>query len=153
MSNVRMNRGFRSMLLEQWRQLFAALAAAALLGACATPSAVYRFELIDAQSQAHAGSIDANTRGVTVSIGDRVFSGFYVRATESVSTTSFPSYWGRRTYGPTEMNSQSVSNQARAHLRSAQGDHLSCEFLLDDGRAVGSCQSPAGQRYLFVAGQ
>lgn len=136
-----------------WGAFLSPLLSIVFIAACATPNAHYRVELIDDQSRVFSGSLDANSRGITIGMGERVYNGFYVVVTESVTSTAFPTYWGRRPFGPMEAQSLVVTNQARAHLQSSDGGHLSCEFVLDGARAVGSCLAPAGQRFQFVANQ
>ena len=122
----------------------------ALLAGCATPSGPVNFELIDERAAIHQGTIDAQKQAMSVSIGERAYSGFYVVATDSVSTTSIGGFSHR--IWPTETRSSVSSNIARAHLRSADGSHLACEFMFEGERAVGSCKTQAGVSYQFVAG-
>ena len=130
------------------------LAAVVLAGCATTPPAPVRFELVDPQAQVHVGSLDSQTRGMTVAIGTEVFNGFYVLEIQEVSTTLYPTGgWYRRPMMPMDSHGVSVSNRAKAHLRSAEGGHISCDFLLEGSRAAGNCKNTSGANFQFVAGQ
>lgn len=138
-----------------------------LAGCASTPRPPMGFELIDQQARVHTGSLNTQTRGMTVGIGQRVYNGFYVLESESVTTMSYPPtvFVGRYghpgfsgfPYGgvmmPMPARAVALSNKAKAHLRSAEGDHLACEFLFDGPRATGTCTGATGVSYQFVAGQ
>lgn len=129
----------------------AALTAVVLVGGCAlAPATPSRFELIDDQARTSIGTYDTSSRNMQIAVGDRIYGGFYVVDSGSVTTSAFPNFF-RRSF-PLETRGEVISNHARAHLRSTEGDHLSCEFTFDGERAVGTCKNPAGKVYQFVAG-
>lgn len=132
------------------KRKLAALAGVAALAGCATVVAPVNFELVDERATIHKGSLDPVKQGMSVAIGERTYSGFYVVATDNVTTTAIPTF--SRRWFPSETRSSVTSNIARAHLRSADGSHLSCEFMYEGERAVGSCRTQAGVNYQFVAG-
>lgn len=131
--------------------LTTALAAMLAVTGCAvTPNTPLRFELIDEQAKIHVGTYDTTSRNMQIAVGDRLYSGFYVVDSSTITTLAFPANY-RRPF-PLETRGEVMSNRARAHLRSAEGDHISCEFTVDGERAVGTCRNPAGRLFQFVAG-
>ena len=119
-------------------------------GCAVTSGTPLRFELIDDQARVHVGTYDTASRNMQIAVGDLLYGGFYVVDSSSVTTHTFPGFY-RRTL-PLETRGEVTSNHARAHLRSAAGDHISCEFTFDGERAVGACRNPAGKLFQFVAG-
>ncbi len=132
------------------KHLPAVLICTAALAGCATAVAPVNFELVDERAAIHKGTLDPARQGMTVAVGERTYTGFYVVATDNVTTTAIPTF--SRRWFPSETRSSVTSNIARAHLRSADGSHLSCEFMYEGERAVGSCRTQAGVAYQFVAG-
>jgi hypothetical protein len=131
--------------------LLGTLVSLLVVTACAvTPATPLRFELIDDQAKVHVGTYDTVSRNMQIAVGDQLYSGFYVVDSSTVTTQAFPGFY-RRPF-PVETRGEVTSNHARAHLRSAAGDHISCEFTFDGERAVGNCRNPAGKSLQFVAG-
>lgn len=118
------------------------------LAACATQPPV-PFQLIDQGSVAHAGTYNPNDQSMDVSVGGKAFHGFYIIATGAGMSTSDALFPHR--VGSVSTFSQLTSNSARAMLRAEDGESISCQFLFQDGRAIGDCNSSAGKTYQFVA--
>lgn len=133
-----------------WKRIFRSLilAAGSGLAGCATQPPV-PFQLIDQQSIAHAGVYNPNDQSMQVTIGNKAFRGFYIVATGtgySTTDTFFP-----RRFGPLDTYSSISSNSARALLRSDDGESITCQFLFQNGRAIGDCTSSRGKTFQFVA--
>lgn len=121
---------------------------AALLYGCAAEPPI-PFQLIDATSTSFNGSFDGRSQAMEVFIGETRYLGFYVIGT-GVATAPQP--WFPRRGFPIDMTTTFRTNTARAHLQSANGRHLNCEFNFEGRRAIGECRTPEGTRYQLVAG-
>lgn len=118
------------------------------LAGCASQPPV-PFQLVDQQSVAHTGVFRTQDRSMDVSIAGKDFHGFYIVATGTAVGTS-DALFSRR-FHTVETFSSVSSNAARAVLKSADGESITCEFLFEGLRAVGDCRSSAGKAYQLVA--
>ena len=119
------------------------------LAACASPAPL-AIELVDQQSVAHRGSIDTRDQRIEAQIGGKRFEGFYLLADGTAVTTS--SGWSMRRLRTVQTVSTVTSNAGRAVLTATDGERITCEFLIDDGRAVGECHNSAGRLFQLIAG-
>lgn len=103
------------------------------------------FDLIE-RGQVYHGTMSPSERRVAVDIGGKQFQGYYLLAT---GTAHFQGGWHRRPY-PYDMRTDFVSNAARATMVAADGERLSCEFIVEDASAIGECRSTNGQVYQLV---
>lgn len=127
-------------------RLFAAGAVALLVG-CA-PLAPVPFELLG-DNQAFHGAFFPSGQRLEATIGGRRFQGFYIVAAGIASSHS----WGPYRRMPNDVTTTYSTNSARAMLSSPDGERLSCEFLIEDRRALGECKSTSGQSYQLIADQ
>ena len=116
------------------------------LGGCATPQPM-PFQLTDAQSKVHAGSIFPESQRLEVMVDDHLFTGFYIVATGTAVSQVIT---GRR-FIPRDTVTTVFSNSARAHLAGDNGQQLNCEFLFEGRRILGECKTPAGGTYQLTA--
>lgn len=135
------------------------LCPALALVACAAPQPV-PFDLVDRNNTAHRGVFDSYDQSMRVRIGDKEYRGFYITETGVANTSGFSigiGSWGRYggAYGafPYDRHTTYSNNTARAHLKSADGEQLNCQFVFEYRRAVGECRSPQGETYQLVADQ
>jgi len=119
------------------------LGALTLLGCAPWPP--IPFDLIE-RGQVYHGTMWPSDRRVSVDIGGKQFQGYYLVAT---GTAYFQGGWHRRPY-PYDMRTNFVSNSARATMVAADGERLSCEFIVEDASAIGECRSTNGQNYQLV---
>lgn len=103
------------------------------------------FDLIE-RGQVYHGTMSPSERQVAVSIGGKQFQGYYLVAT---GTAYFQGGWHRRPY-PFDMRTNFVSNSARATMVAADGERLTCEFIVEDASAIGECRSTNGSSYQLV---
>lgn len=126
-------------------RFLAAGAAAALLGGCA-PLPPVPFELLGDGQVCHGAFFPSGQR-LEATIGGRRFEGFYI---VSAGTASSHGWWPYRRL-PNDVTTTYSTNSARAMLTSPDGERLSCEFLIEDRRALGECKSTSGKSYQLVA--
>ena len=119
------------------------------LAACATPMPL-AIELVDQQAVAHRGSIDTRQQRIEAQIGAKRYEGFFLLADGTAVTTS--TGWSMRRLRTFQTVSTVSTNAGRAVLTAADGEHITCEFLIDDGRAIGECRNSAGQLFQLIAG-
>lgn len=117
-----------------------------LAGGCATPQPV-PFQLVDSGSKVQRGVLFPDSRRIEVTVDGHVFNGFYIVA----SGAAVSHIMGGRWLFPGDAVTTFSSNSARAHLTADNGQHLSCEFLLESRRALGECRSPAGAVFQLIA--
>jgi len=129
--------------LPSARTLTATAVALALWGCAPWPP--IPFELIEGQ-QIYHGTMSPSERMVSVDIGGKQFQGYYLVAT---GTAYFQGGWHRRPY-PFDMRTNFVSNSARATMVAADGERLTCEFIVEDASAIGECRSTGGPSYQLV---
>jgi len=103
------------------------------------------FDLIE-RGQVYHGTMSPSERRVAVDIGGKQFQGYYLVAT---GTAYFQGGWNRRPY-PYDMRTNFVSNSARATMVAADGERLTCEFIVEDASAIGECRSTNGKSYQLV---
>ncbi|RTL51419.1 MAG: hypothetical protein EKK46_11865 [Rhodocyclaceae bacterium] len=130
----------------------ASVALTLALAACA-PMPRMPLQLVDGQAKASQGSLDPNTQRLEVVIGNTRFEGFYVVATGTAQSQSFPSPWPMRRSFPLETVTTFQSNTARASLKSADGQYLACEFVFQERKAAGECKETHGMIYQFIVGE
>ena len=123
--------------------LLGLIGASALWGCAPLPP--LPFSLID-RGQVYQGTMLQSDRRIDVDIGAKHFRGYYLLAQ---GTAYFSGIGWRRTYGY-DNRTNFISNTARASLSSADGEWLNCEFIVDDGQAIGECKSTNGQSYQLV---
>lgn len=121
-------------------------ACALALAGCAAPQPV-PFQLVDAASKVHRGTLYPQTGRIEVAVDDRQYSGFYIIA--AGFAVSQPPPFVRRF--PYETITTYATNEARAALSDASGRRLNCQFLIEGSRAIGECRSPEGVSYQMVA--
>jgi len=129
--------------LPSGRTLMALLAAVTLCGCAPWPP--IPFDLIE-RGQVYHGTMSPSERRVSVDIGGKQFQGYYLVAT---GTAYFQGGWHWRPY-PYDMRTNYVSNSARATMVAADGERLTCEFIVEDASAIGECRSTNGQSYQLV---
>ena len=132
--------------LKSWlssRALMGLLGASAI-SACA-PLPPVAFDLIE-RGQVFHGTMSPSDRRVAVAIGEKQFQGYYLLAT---GTAYFQSGGWRRPF-PNDMRTSFVSNSARATMVAADGERLTCEFIVEDSSAIGECKSTNGPTYQLV---
>lgn len=136
------------------KKIGALLVALLILGGCAAPQP-YPFDLVDEGNKVYRGTFIPADNRLEVWIGNKLYQGFYVVATGVATTTGFGMGFGwRGRYGsmfPNESMTVVNSNMGRAHLQTAEGDHLNCEFLFEARGLVGECKSPQGKIYQMAA--
>ena len=123
-----------------------ACALALALAGCAAPQPV-PFQLVDAASKVHRGTLFPQTGHIEVAVEGSQYSGFYIIA--AGYAVSQPTPFVRRF--PYETITTYATNEARATLSDASGRRLNCQFLVEGLRAIGECRSPDGTAYQMVA--
>jgi hypothetical protein len=118
------------------------LCAVVLVAGCAASQPV-PFQLVDPASAVQKGVIYPDGRRIEVTIDGALYKGFYLVASGVTHTETS----GGFRYGPRHSMSVYFSNSARAKLTSDKGQHLICEFLFEDRRAIGECRTPSGVTY------
>ena len=113
---------------------------------CATPQPV-PFQLLDSSNIIQRGTIIPDGQRIEVVIDGQLYKGFYILGSQVAFSETLG---GRLT--PLDTVTTTTSNTARAHLASANGQQLNCEFLFEGKRAIGECKSPEGKVYQLSAG-
>ena len=125
------------------RVLLGLIGASALWG-CA-PMPPLPFDLLDKGNVFHGTMIQSDRR-IEANIGGKQFQGYYLLATG----TAYFSGIGWRRIHPYDNRTSFVSNIARASMAAADGEWLTCEFIVEDSQAIGECRSTQGQSYQLV---
>jgi hypothetical protein len=145
---MRTGRPLRNTFSPDLLTVFMTAVLAVALAACAAPAAK-PFQMIDDHSVVYHGTYGGNDQHIEITIGDKSFHGFYIVGGGTSQSTAT----GFGLYRPLLFNNFSTftTNQARAHMSSAEGEHISCELLFDVRRAAGECKSSGGENFQFVA--
>lgn len=135
-----------SRLIRRLSRAGCALVVATTLAGCAAPLPL-PFRLIDPAARVHRGTLYPDSQRIEVEVDGVKYSGFYLLASGiGFSQPVFIAPWY-----PGDRITTYTSNQARAHLGSADGRNLGCEFLIDGARAAGECRTPEGRIFQMVA--
>ena len=126
------------------RSVLVGLLGALTLWGCA-PMPPMPFDLID-KAQIHHGMLFQSERRVEANIAGKHFQGYYLLASGTAHLQG--GIW-RRSY-PYDTRTDFISNSARATMAAADGERLTCEFIVEDGSAIGECKSTHGQTYQLV---
>jgi hypothetical protein len=119
-----------------------------LLASCAAPPPL-PFDLVDQKAGIHHGTFQVQDQHMDAMIGGKHFEGFYLIETGTAVVTT-NSLFARRPRTFQSITTVS-SNAARAVLTSADGERITCEFLLEGQQAIGDCRSSTGRTFQLMA--
>lgn len=137
--------------------LVASITAILALTGCAYPLALHSRD----GSIGGVGEASSGNKSMTISIGDRVFTGSYIFDSGSVAPVytygSATAVSGARTvqsYGSSYGTAYVPgSNSGQAFLRSLDGGSLRCQFRYIDSSGLGECVDNLGRQYDLVIGR
>lgn len=137
--------------------LLPAACSAWLVGCATTPPQPLPFELVGKGNAQYQGQFNPADRSIDVTIGKKLYTGFYVTSVTTSRSTDM-GYPGFRPYGygmggwPRDIWTTTSNNTGKAYLKAADGDSLTCDFMFEGARLLGECQSVQGDtKYQMVA--
>lgn len=123
-----------------------ALVAAALTGCASAPLS---FNLYDQKQRVWHGQMNPGNGDISVDIAGKLYHGFYLVAHGTAISTNPMALFGAPAFVNTV--SEVNMNSARANMTADDGSRLTCSFLFQGSKVLGSCHDEKGRHYDLVA--